>query len=208
MSSEDPQGAAGGVPSIISPDLKIVGDLNSNGEIQIDGTVKGDIKAHMLTVGEQGKIDGSTVAEIVRIFGTVNGWVQAKTVRLDKSARVTADITHESLTTPSEGERLRALSVPPQRVRSKHVHRGELAADELLPILIHNPFKDPSFDEMIDELSRVSRVCLIEWLRCRGNYRLVLLPRGKRTLAARVRATAAAVWRWIRRIPLPRIPVL
>ncbi len=98
MSSEDPQGAAGGVPSIISPDLEIVGDLKSDGEIQIDGTVKGNIKGHMLTVGEQGKIDGSTVAETVRIFGTVNGRVQAKTVRLDKSARVTADITHETLT--------------------------------------------------------------------------------------------------------------
>ena len=98
MSSEDPQGAAGGVPSIISPDLEIVGDLKSDGEIQIDGTVKGDIKAHMLTVGEQGKVDGSTVAETVRIFGTVNGRVQAKTVRLDKSARVTADISHETLT--------------------------------------------------------------------------------------------------------------
>ncbi len=97
MSSEDPQGAAGGVPSIISPDLEIVGDLKSDGEIQIDGTVKGDTKAHMLTVGEQGKVDGSTVAETVRIFGTVSGRVQAKTVRLAESAKVTADITHESL---------------------------------------------------------------------------------------------------------------
>ncbi len=98
MSSEDPQGAAGGVPSIINPDLKIVGNLKSDGEIQIDSTVKGDIKAHMLTVGEQGKINGSTVAETVRIFGTVDGRVQAKTVHLDKSAKVTADITHETLT--------------------------------------------------------------------------------------------------------------
>ena len=98
MYSEDRRGATGSVPSIISPDLKIVGNLKSDGEIQIDGTVKGDIKSHMLTVGEQGKIDGSTVAETVRIFGTVSGQVRAKTVRLDKSARVTADITHETLT--------------------------------------------------------------------------------------------------------------
>ncbi len=97
MSSENPRGAAGGVPSIISPDLEIVGNMKSDGEIQIDGTVKGDINGHMLTVGEQGKIDGSTVAESVRIFGTVNGRVQAKTVRLEKSARVTADIAHETL---------------------------------------------------------------------------------------------------------------
>ncbi len=75
-----------------------MGDLKSDGEIQIDGTVKGDINGHVLTVGEQGKIDGTTVAETVRIFGTVNGRVQAKTVHLDKSAKVTADITHETLT--------------------------------------------------------------------------------------------------------------
>ncbi len=98
MSSEDPQGAAGSVPSIISPDLKIVGHLKSNGAIQIDGTIEGDIDVPRLTVGEQGKVDGSTVAETVRIFGTVSGRVQAKTVRLAESAKVTADITHETLT--------------------------------------------------------------------------------------------------------------
>ncbi len=97
MSSENPRGAAGGVPSIISPDLEIVGNLKCDGEIQIDGTITGDIEAHELIVGEQGKIDGSTVAQSVRILGTVNGRVQAKTVRLEKSARVTADIAHETL---------------------------------------------------------------------------------------------------------------
>ena len=98
MSLEDHTATAGSAPSILSPDLKIVGNLESDGEIQIDGTVKGDIKGHMITVGERGEIDGSTVAETVRIFGTVNGRVQAKTVRLAKSAKVTADITHETLT--------------------------------------------------------------------------------------------------------------
>jgi hypothetical protein len=102
-----------------------------------------------------------------------------------------------SLLSPSEAERLRKHSAPPQQVRSKHLHRGELAAGELLPILIHDYFADPSFDEMLRELSRVCRVCLIEWLRCRGDYTLVRLPRGKRTLAAKIRAIAAAVWRWI-----------
>ena len=97
MSSEDSKEASSGVPAIISPDLKIVGHLKSNSEIQIEGTIEGDIDVPLLTVGEQGKVDGSIVAETVRISGTVNGRVQAKTVRLDKSAKVTADITHESL---------------------------------------------------------------------------------------------------------------
>ncbi len=75
-----------------------MGDLKGHGAIQIDGMIEGDIDVPLLTVGEQGKIDGTTVAETVRIFGTVNGRVQAKTVHLDKSAKVTADITHETLT--------------------------------------------------------------------------------------------------------------
>ena len=68
---------------------------------------------------------------------------------------------------------------------------------QFLPILIHDYFADPSFDKMLGELSRVCRVCLIEWLRCRGDYTLVRLPRSKRTRAASICATAAAVWRWI-----------
>ena len=98
MTLEDPRGASGGVPSIINPELRIVGDMKGNGDIQIDGTIEGNIEVSLLTVSEQGKIDGSTVADTVRIFGTVNGQVQAKTVLLGKSARVAADIIHEILT--------------------------------------------------------------------------------------------------------------
>lgn len=84
-----------------------------------------------------------------------------------------------SLLSPSEAERLRKHSAPPQQVRSKHLHRGELAAGELLPILIQDYFADPSFDEMLGELSRVCRVCLIEWLRRRGEYVVVRASRPK-----------------------------
>ncbi len=56
------------------------------------------------------------MAETVRISGTVSGRVQAKTVRLDKSAKVTADITHETLTIEAgayfegKGHRLKSAS--------------------------------------------------------------------------------------------------
>jgi hypothetical protein len=78
-----------------------------------------------------------------------------------------------SLISPSEAERVRGLSIPPQRVRSKYVHRGELSTGELLPMLFYNSFMDPTFDEMIRYLLQVSRVCLIEWLRCKGDYKLI-----------------------------------
>ncbi len=45
-------------PSIISADLKIVGDLSSDGEIQVDGTIEGDIRTKSLLVGETADIKG------------------------------------------------------------------------------------------------------------------------------------------------------
>jgi cytoskeletal protein CcmA (bactofilin family) len=89
---------ASGVPSIISPDLKIVGDLKSSGDIQIDGSIEGDINSRLLTVGEQALVEGCIVADTVRISGTVKGQIKARMVHLDKDARVHGDLTHETLT--------------------------------------------------------------------------------------------------------------
>jgi cytoskeletal protein CcmA (bactofilin family) len=88
----------GGVPSIISADLKIVGDLKSSGDIQIDGTVEGDIDSRMLTIGEGATVKGAIAAETVRISGSIFGQVKANTVILAKTAKVSGDITHETLT--------------------------------------------------------------------------------------------------------------
>ncbi len=98
MSSEDSKEASGRVPSIISSDLKIVGDLKCTGDIQIDGTIEGLIKGGLIIIGEGAKVEGSIVAETVRIFGTVNGRIRAKTVHLDKTGKVIGDIAHEILT--------------------------------------------------------------------------------------------------------------
>ncbi len=98
MSSEDSKEASSNVPSIISPDLKIVGDLKCTGDIQIDGTIEGSVKGGQIIISERAKVEGSIVAETVRIFGAVNGRVQDKTVHLDKTGKVIGDIAHEILT--------------------------------------------------------------------------------------------------------------
>lgn len=85
------------VPSIISSDLTITGDLVSGGEIQIDGTVEGDISCKALIIGVQGSVTGEVEADSVRLHGQVNGQLRAKTVYLAATARMVGDITHESL---------------------------------------------------------------------------------------------------------------
>lgn len=84
-------------PSIISADLRIVGDLSSDGEIQVDGAVDGDIRTNSLLVGETAHIRGEIVAESVHVHGTVNGQIKSKAVNLAKTAHVVGDILHEDL---------------------------------------------------------------------------------------------------------------
>jgi len=84
-------------PSIISEDLTITGNLQSEGEIQIDGTVIGDIQSHDLLVGETAHIKGEVVAEAIRVHGKVVGQIKALNVSLAKSAHVVGDILHDNL---------------------------------------------------------------------------------------------------------------
>ena len=96
MASPDPR-KANSVPSIISADLQIDGNVTSQGDIQIDGTVNGDIKTRTLTLGEKGQVRGAIRADSARVCGTVEGEVCAATIILTKTAKVRGDVLHESL---------------------------------------------------------------------------------------------------------------
>jgi cytoskeletal protein CcmA (bactofilin family) len=86
-----------GVPSIISPDLRVNGDLVCSGDIQVDGWIEGDIQSRNVVIGEAATVHGAIQAENVRVCGIVNGQLRADNVTLEKSARVTGDILHKSL---------------------------------------------------------------------------------------------------------------
>ena len=84
-------------PSILSDDLTIEGSVVSEGEIHINGTVKGDVTARKLTVGEDGAITGAVEVDDAVIGGKLAGRLTATSVVLVGTARVTADLTHVSL---------------------------------------------------------------------------------------------------------------
>ena len=85
------------IPSIISADLRITGDLICSGDVQIDGWVEGDIQSRNIVLGEGATVQGSLQAEEVRIAGMLNGEVRADLVVLAKTAHVNGDILHKSL---------------------------------------------------------------------------------------------------------------
>jgi cytoskeletal protein CcmA (bactofilin family) len=85
------------VPSIISASLKIVGNLVSDGDVQVDGIIEGDVHSRSLTVSENASIHGEVDAETVRIHGTVEGQIRATNVAMGPTAKVVGDVIHTNL---------------------------------------------------------------------------------------------------------------
>ena len=83
--------------SVLSPDLTIQGNVKTTGDIQVEGTVEGDIRAHLLTVGEGATIRGECMADDVVVNGRIVGRVRGLKVRLTSSARVEGDIIHKTI---------------------------------------------------------------------------------------------------------------
>ncbi|WP_127111774.1 bactofilin family protein [Shimia sediminis] len=83
--------------SILSSDLHISGNLKTTGDIQVEGTVEGDIRAHLLTVGESATIKGEVIADDVVVNGRIVGRVRGLKVRLTSTARVEGDIIHKTI---------------------------------------------------------------------------------------------------------------
>jgi cytoskeletal protein CcmA (bactofilin family) len=84
--------------SLIAENVSLRGDVATDGDVHLDGSLKGDMRVRELTVGEGGSVEGAIEAESVEIRGKVVGTVTAKSVRLFASARVEGDITHAQLT--------------------------------------------------------------------------------------------------------------
>ncbi|WP_323764234.1 polymer-forming cytoskeletal protein [Marinovum sp.] len=83
--------------SVLSSDLHVVGNMKTTGDIQVEGTVEGDIRAHLLTIGETATIKGECVADDVVVNGRIVGRVRGLKVRLTATARVEGDIIHKTI---------------------------------------------------------------------------------------------------------------
>ena len=89
-----------GPKSVIGNDLKIIGQglkIFSQGTLQVDGEIKGDVGGAEVIIGERGKVSGTVAAERVIVRGTISGVIRGATVTLQSSSHVEGDIHHMSL---------------------------------------------------------------------------------------------------------------
>ena len=86
-----------GPPSIIGADVHVVGNIESAGELHIDGRVDGNIHCERLTVGELGQVNGKISVIAIRLLGSVVGPVLARSISVMKTARINGDVSHEKI---------------------------------------------------------------------------------------------------------------
>jgi cytoskeletal protein CcmA (bactofilin family) len=92
-----PRTAKTSMPSIVSEGLHIAGNLFSDGDVQVDGRVEGDVQGRNITVGATGTVVGKIIADEAMISGAVNGEIRARAVVLTRTAKVASDVTQESI---------------------------------------------------------------------------------------------------------------
>ncbi len=83
------------VPSIISENARVKGDVISEGIIHIDGHVEGDISCEELVIGIKGSVTGAINAKSLHLYGSLTGKAAVETLFVAKSARLVGDSTYD-----------------------------------------------------------------------------------------------------------------
>ena len=73
--------------------MVVNGDLATEASIHIDGRIEGTVRCGTLIQGAGGHI----LADAAHLSGLVDGTVKARLVTLEPSARITGDVTYETL---------------------------------------------------------------------------------------------------------------
>ena len=91
------------IDSLIGENTEITGDIQFTGGLHIDGMVKGNIFAEagsnsVLSLSDQGKIEGEIHVPYNIIDGTVNGNVySSEHIELEARSRITGDVYYNLL---------------------------------------------------------------------------------------------------------------
>ena len=89
--------ADGAGMSIIGCGITVTGNIEASVDLQLLGTVHGDVKCATLIMAEGSLIHGSIHAERVRISGTVEGSVKTQDLAVESMARINGNVTYSRI---------------------------------------------------------------------------------------------------------------
>ena len=78
--------------SILGSDVVVTGNVAASVDLHVDGKIEGDLKCANLVQGEASEIKGAVTAETAKIAGLLDGSIEAKTLIVHATARITGDV--------------------------------------------------------------------------------------------------------------------
>lgn len=85
--------------NLIGAGTEITGDVNSNGDIRIDGTLTGNLKtAGKVVIGETGKVNGEIDCKNSEVLGEIKGKIKvSELLSLKATSKIFGDIVTKKL---------------------------------------------------------------------------------------------------------------
>ena len=90
--------------SIIGGDVVITGNVEASVDLHIDGRIEGDLSCAALVQGPDSRTKGHISAKSARIGGLVEGSIAAEELIIESTARITGDVTYESISIATGGQ--------------------------------------------------------------------------------------------------------
>jgi cytoskeletal protein CcmA (bactofilin family) len=84
-------------PSFIGRNCVFEGHITCEGEIHIDGTVRGTVQAGMCVVDVAGVIQGTLAGTVIHVRGRVLGPIQGQNVFIHAGAHVEGDVYNDTI---------------------------------------------------------------------------------------------------------------
>jgi cytoskeletal protein CcmA (bactofilin family) len=92
-----PAKSAKSEPSFISRECSIDGHLNCEGEIHIDGVVRGSVNAQTCVIDVAGIVHGEVSGDVVHVQGRVLGPIHGRSVYIYQGAHVEGEVLHDTI---------------------------------------------------------------------------------------------------------------
>jgi cytoskeletal protein CcmA (bactofilin family) len=82
------------LPNMIGPGTKIIGNIETNGDIRIDGNIEGNINSKgKVVIGNNGFVKGEVTCSNAELSGTLNGKINVgELLTLKDSSKINGDI--------------------------------------------------------------------------------------------------------------------
>jgi len=93
------------VESMIGGQSEITGDLNIKGTLQVDGYVKGQVKADCVVLTETSRVQGDIIANKIIVSGRVEGNLKAEeAIEIMPKGKVIGDVFTNKISVAEGGE--------------------------------------------------------------------------------------------------------